>query len=198
MKVPKTSKITSRSSSITNAFIQAILPTKVWTDKEEAEALLILGMERPHLSCAYCGAETSEWDHLFPLVRDKRPTGFIHEIRNLVPSCGKCNHSKSGRDWHVWFRSRSGNSPTNRAIPDCDERYRRLERYVDWGKLQPMLFEELIDARELEDYWSVLQKLQDDMISAQKIADRLKPILQSSVARRSNSNFGNNTGLLNC
>ena len=190
LKIPKTSKITSRSSSITNAFIQAILPTKAWTEAEEAEALSILGMKRPNLFCAYCGAETSEWDHLFPLVRNKRPTGFIHEIRNLVPSCGKCNHSKSGKDWQVWFRSPNGKSPTSRGVLDRDERFTRLENFVSWGSLLPVSFEELIDARELDNYWIVLKRLQDDMISAQRIADRLKPMLQDSVTRRSNSSFG--------
>lgn len=185
MKVPKTAKITGRSSSITNAFIQAILPTKAWSDQEESTALGILGMERPILSCAYCGSETSEWDHLFPLVRNKRPTGFIHEIRNLVPACGRCNHSKSGANWDSWFQSSTSNSPTKRRIEDREKRFRRLEAFVEWGNLRPLEFDDLAgNVETLDEYWATLVKLQADMALAQKLADRLKPLLQAGLNSR--------------
>ena len=170
----KTLKITGRSSSMTNAFVQAILPTRRWSEAEEAEALGILGMVRPHLVCSYCGDPTSEWDHLFPLVRNKQPTGFLHEIRNLVPSCGRCNHSRSGRDWDAWFQSGNGNSPTKRGVPDREPRLARIQRFVAWGKLQPIPFEELAPAHEIESYWQMLRRLQADMVEAQKLADNLK------------------------
>jgi hypothetical protein len=32
--------------------------------------------------------------NLFLLVEEKEPIGYISEIRNLVPVCGKCNQSK--------------------------------------------------------------------------------------------------------
>ena len=184
MKAPKTSKITSRSSSITNAFIQAILPTGLWTEAEEVEALSRLGMARPVLACSYCGDTTSEWDHLFPLVRQKKPTGFIHEIRNLVPSCGRCNHSKSGGDWHVWFRNPNSNSPTKRNILDREKRFERLEEFVKWGALKAIPFHELVHEEELKSYWAVLDKVQIELAAAQRIADRLKPILQGSLDKR--------------
>jgi len=184
VKVPKTSKITSRSSSITNAFIQTILPTRSWSGVEEAEALGILGMARPALSCSYCGDATSEWDHLFPLVRHKQPTGFIHEIRNLVPSCGRCNHSKSGGDWDVWFQNPNSNSPTKRNVPDREDRFERLVEFVKWGDLTAIPFHELIDKEELNSYWRVLAQIQMDLAAAQQIANRLKPILQDSLNKR--------------
>ena len=43
-------------------------------------------------------------DHLRPLVKDKEPTGYISEIHNLVPSCGKCNQSKGNKEWKAWMR----------------------------------------------------------------------------------------------
>jgi len=46
---------------------------------------------------------TTDWDHLRPLVRNRRPTGFISEIKNLVPSCGPCNQSKGAADWKAWM-----------------------------------------------------------------------------------------------
>lgn len=138
-------------------------------------------MARPNLVCSYCGDATSEWDHLFPLVRNKRPTGYIHEIRNLVPSCGRCNHSKSGRDWDVWFRAERGRSPTSRRIPELEQRFARLEQFVAWGELQPIPFAELAPDIELQGYWLALDRLQAEMAEAQKLADTLKPLMQASL-----------------
>lgn len=74
MKVPQPAKITGRSSSITNAFIQAIIPTKPWSSDEEAEALLILGMKRPDTYTAR-------------IAEGKRPSGITYsrscETRSL-------------------------------------------------------------------------------------------------------------------
>jgi len=38
------------------------------------------------LQCSYCGTPATEWDHLRPLVMNKKPTGYISEIHNLVPA----------------------------------------------------------------------------------------------------------------
>ena len=96
-------KITSRASSITNSFVQAIVPTVEFSLEEQEKALAILGMTPNKLSCAYCGAATTDWDHLRPLVKNKRPTGYISELQNLVPSCGV-------------FRHRTGTPGRNRTI----------------------------------------------------------------------------------
>ena len=101
MKFRKPLTITSRSSSITNCFVQAIIRSIEPTDAEVDEALAVLGMSREERSCVYCGATATDWDHLRPLVKDRRPTGYINQIRNLVPSCGPCNQSKSGADWRM-------------------------------------------------------------------------------------------------
>jgi len=109
--MPKPMKITGRSSSITNAFINSIIPVIPPTEEEVKEALSILGMSKERFECAYCGATASEWDHLRPLVMDKQPTGYISEIHNLVPSCGKCNQSKGNKDWRTWMLSDAKLSP---------------------------------------------------------------------------------------
>jgi hypothetical protein len=88
MKFRKPLTITSRTSSITNSFVQAIIPDIEPTQEEWVEALQVLGMTPDGITCVYCGAAATDWDHLRPLVRNKRPTGYINEIRNRVPSCG--------------------------------------------------------------------------------------------------------------
>lgn len=73
------------------------------TEDEVREALEVLGMSESTVCCAYCGGPRTEWDHLNPLVRDKRPTGYVSEIHNLVPACGKCNQSKGSSSWETWM-----------------------------------------------------------------------------------------------
>src|SRR5262249_46649708 len=89
-RLPSVQTMVSRKSSITNAFVNAVIPVIPPTLEEVLQALTILGMEPTDVRCAYCGDKSSEWDHLRPLVLNKRPTGFITEIANLVPACGKC------------------------------------------------------------------------------------------------------------
>jgi len=78
--------VTGRSSSITNAFISAIVPVIEPTEEEELEALRTLQIDPANICCAYCGDKATEWDHLRAIVSDQRPTGYITEIANLVPS----------------------------------------------------------------------------------------------------------------
>jgi 5-methylcytosine-specific restriction endonuclease McrA len=77
--------------------VNSIIPVIDPSDAEIEEALNILKMEANNVRCSYCGDKATEWDHLRPIVKNKRPTGYISEIANLVPACGKCNQSKSGR-----------------------------------------------------------------------------------------------------
>lgn len=56
--------VTGRSSSITNAFINAIIPVIDPTEDEELEALAVLGLKPDNIRCVYCGDKTTEFDHL--------------------------------------------------------------------------------------------------------------------------------------
>ncbi len=75
-KMPKPMKITGRSSSITNSFINSIIPVVLPTEELVKEALSILNLLENY-QCSYCGAVATEWDHLRPLVVNKKPTGYI-------------------------------------------------------------------------------------------------------------------------
>ena len=80
------------------------------------EALAILGMDESSFCCSYCGDTASEWDHFRPLVKDRKPTGYISEIHNLVPACGKCNQSKGNKEWKTWMLSAAALSRKQRAF----------------------------------------------------------------------------------
>jgi len=131
-QLPKPMSVTGRSSSITNAFVSAIIPVIDPSEAEELEALNILGMDPNDIRCAYCGDRATEWDHLRPLVSAQEPTGCITEIANLVPSCGKCNQSKGKAQWCTWIESIARLSPTTRRTTDLKGRIARLEAYEKW------------------------------------------------------------------
>jgi hypothetical protein len=104
----------------------------------------------------YCGA--TEWDHFRPLVLGKRPTGYISEIKNLVPACGKCNQSKGNKNWKEWIESSAKLSPKTRGINDIDAKIIRLEQYELWGEEFPKItkldFEKLVGKDLWEKHWS--------------------------------------------
>jgi hypothetical protein len=130
--LPTAKTVTGRSSSITNAFIVAVVPVIEPTEAEELEALGILGMTPTSIRCAYCGDAHTEWDHLRPVVRGKEPTGYITEIANLVPACGKCNQSKGASYWKDWIQGPAKLSPKTRAVAGLEERIERLVAYEAW------------------------------------------------------------------
>ncbi|HEX7762882.1 MAG TPA: hypothetical protein VF433_04640, partial [Cellvibrio sp.] len=55
-RMPTPMKITGRSSTITNSFINSIIPIIPPTNEQVKEALEILGMSHEKFECAYCGA----------------------------------------------------------------------------------------------------------------------------------------------
>src|SRR5947209_1676947 len=90
-RMPGGFTITGRTTSIRNVFVAAIIPVVRPSIDEIRRALEILELNPCDLRCSYCSDQATEWDHLRPLVKDGKPTGYPSSIRNLVPSCGKCN-----------------------------------------------------------------------------------------------------------
>lgn len=180
MKNRKLLKITSRSSSITNSFVQAIIPSIEPTAAEVEEALAVLSMKLSHISCIYCGGRCSDWDHLRPLVRNKQPTGYINEIRNLVPSCGLCNQSKGGMDWRVWMEGTASGSPRSRGVVDVEERMARLDAYEKWGGLSPLPLGEMAGVGEWKLHWDYLGQIHELMREAQQHAEIVRESIRKS------------------
>jgi len=171
-KMPKPIKISGRSSSITNAFINSIIPVVPPNEEQVKEALTILGM-LDSFQCSYCGGIASEWDHLRPLVLNKKPTGYISEIHNLVPSCGKCNQSEGNKEWRRWMLSDASLSPQTRKIPDIDERIERLEKYENWYTPTNMNFELIAGSEMWDRHWKNWERVQELMRESQLIAEEI-------------------------
>ena len=172
----------SRKSSITNAFVNAVIPTIPPTTDEIDEALTILGMDPSNVRCAYCGERATEWDHLRPLVAKRRPTGFISEIGNLVPACGKCNQSKGGSDWRKWMVGKARLSPTGRGLPNIAERIANLERYERWRPATKIDLESIVGPDRWEHYWSLCEAVIDELRQCQEHADSLRATIVKRLA----------------
>lgn len=176
--MPKPGNIMGRSSSITNSFINAIIPVVPPTQEEVLEGLNILQLDPSDVRCAYCGDPATEWDHLRPLVFERRPTGYISEIANLVPACGKCNQSKGNKPWRNWIRSSASRSPESRGIPDIDKKVERLIAYENWRNIEPLDFASVVGTESWSHYWENWQRVLDEMRKSQEFAAELRNLIK--------------------
>ncbi|MFH1107894.1 MAG: HNH endonuclease [Planctomycetota bacterium] len=183
-QMPSVQTMLSRKSSITNAFVSALVPVNPPSLEEIDEALRILGMEAGDVRCAYCGDKASEWDHLRPLVLKRRPTGYISEIANLVPACGKCNQSKGNSAWREWMLSTSAPlSPTMRGLERVADRIARLEAYEQWRAPTRVDFESVLGCDGWKHYWSLYEGVIDQLRQCQQVADILRVKIGDSLQK---------------
>jgi hypothetical protein len=181
MRFKKALKITSRLSSVTNGFVQAIIPQRAPTDPEMTEALIALGMTPTNPRCVYCGAAATDWDHLHPLVRARRPTGYFHEIGNIVPACGPCNQSKGGQEWKVWMFGGARNSPRSKGVQNLEERAQVIEDYEHQSRATRLNFASIVPQQDWVDYWDRLSQIENLMRDTEILATRIAEKLQVEV-----------------
>ncbi|WP_312470312.1 HNH endonuclease [Neobacillus sp.] len=180
-QMPKQVNISARSSSITNSFVNGIIPYIYPTEMEVKEALGILELDADDLRCAYCGDKSTEWDHLRSIVKNKKPTGYISDIYNLVPACGKCNQSKGNKLWNEWIVSEAVLSPKIRMVDDLEGRIKCLTKYEKWGNVKPIDFESIVDADIWKEHWNNCEKLHEDMRKAQELAFAIKQKIKKNL-----------------
>lgn len=172
--MPNSVTIMGRSSSITNSFTNGIIPTIKPTDTEIKRALRILEQNKDDVRCVYCGDQKTEWDHLHPLIIGKKPTGYITEIANLVPACGKCNQSKRNSNWKEWMLGNAKKSPKTRNIPDLNKRVQLIEKYERHFKPQKIDLERIAGKTLWEKYMDAYDSIISQMESAQTIMEEIK------------------------
>lgn len=182
-RMPSFQTMVSRKSSITNAFVSAIIPAIVPSIEEIEESLRILDIDPSDVRCAYCGDRATEWDHLRPLVWKRRPTGFITEIANLVPSCGKCNQSKGNKPWREWMIGKARLSPTGRGIADVANRCAKLEAYEQWRRPTKVDFETILPAEEWDRYWGLCDEVIAELRRCQEVADSVRTRISQAIGR---------------
>ena len=182
-QMPSVQTMMSRKSSITNAFVNAVIPVVPPTHEEIAEALRILEQKLDDVRCTYCGDVTTEWDHFRPLVLNRRPTGYISEIANLVPACGKCNQSKGNKNWRVWMLSDAKLSPTGRKVQDVNLRIARLEAFEKWRAPVVVDFERILGKEEWERYWALCEGVIEEMRKCQLVAIELRDRVRVGIKK---------------
>lgn len=163
-----------------NVFVAAVVPSIVPGVEEIARVLEIFGLRPGHLRCSYCGGAATEWDHLRPLVAGGRPTGYPSSIKNLVPSCGRCNQSKGNKDWRAWIRSQARWSPASRGTPGLAERERRLAAFEAWAECEPVDMAGLAAAETWERYYGMLDEILAKMGQADALACKISGRAQAA------------------
>ncbi|WP_317416724.1 HNH endonuclease [Thermophilibacter provencensis] len=151
------------------------------SDEEIALALEALGMDALDVRCAYCGDPATEWDHLNAIVLGKRPTGYISEIHNLVPACGKCNQSKGNKPWRSWMFGPSPLSPASRGVGDIEE---RAEKIADYERRFPPVridFEAVVNGDLWKAYWDAHRDLIERMMRCEELATAVRAEISSQV-----------------
>ena len=179
-RMPRPVTITARSSSITNSFVNGVIPVILPTAEDVRAVLTILGMLGA-ANCAYCGDPHTEWDHLRPLVVAQRPTGYISEIQNLVPACGKCNQSKGNRGWREWMLSSARLSPKSRGVPDIAERIERLDALESWRSPTKVEFESVVSEELWNRHWQNHRKVLQAMREAEQTAAQIRASIAQSA-----------------
>lgn len=176
--MPKAVTIMGRSSSITNSFYNGIVPIIEPSEEEIRNALKTLEQTEENVTCVYCGDPKTEWDHLYPLIVNKRHTGYITEIANLVPACGKCNQSKGNSYWKEWIVSDAEKSPKTRKIKDLDKRIKIIENYDLTFPKKQIDVEALVGEDIWQKYQESYEKIILEMQKAQSIMDNIKSIIK--------------------
>jgi hypothetical protein len=151
-------KITGRSSSITSAFINSIIPVVP-------------------------PSSASEWDHLRPLVKDKKSSGYISEIHNLVLSCGTCNQSKGNNEWKTRIVGTAKLFPKARGIKGIPARVKRLEAYENSKAPTKMNFSAVVGQAVWARHHDNLLRVQSVMRESQELAAKSMLRLQMHTKR---------------
>lgn len=185
-KLPKGISLKDRTSSITNAKINGIIPCISPTEDEVKNALECLGQDPDgETLCVYCGSKSTEWDHLNPLIKNKKHTGYITEINNLVPACSICNSSKGNRDWKEWLTSDKGKrTPLNRDVSreSIDKSIERIEKYQKTHKPHRIDLEKIVSSEQWKEYEDSVTAILDAIEKAQETANSFKEKTQNAIS----------------
>lgn len=132
--------VQKRRTTLNHAFASAIAPTERYNAARVRDAIIALGQDPDEdLSCVYCGAPATTWDHLVGLVENSQLRGYGHQLGNLVPSCSRCNEKKGAKDWKEFVRSSEGSPQLAATKIEMLEAYlNRFAARVDLDRVKRM------------------------------------------------------------
>lgn len=180
-KLPTKSDLKSRTSTLNNAFAISITPYINPTFEETERLYECLQINEGQ--CAYCLGEANAVDHIKPLVTNGLPTGYITEIRNLVPCCAACNSAKGAKDFKVWYKEDKNIKRLHKkGMTDAqiEERYRIICAYMEQIP-EPINYQELLG----DDLWREYLARKTAMIKLlktdQEFCNKLSNIIKEKI-----------------
>ena len=169
LKYPSQDKISSRDSTVARSIASSIIPRIPCEEKDEEEAAKILGIIDPNKPvCVYCGRTATHLDHLHPLIQDKKPSGYISELANLVPCCGECNQKKGGKSWEEYMNSRYIIDNFSLGLKD------RINRLNEFTNKFPAKWIDFSQWKDFDIIWSHYDNIKNELDAAQKDIDNFK------------------------
>lgn len=182
-KMPHSVSVSGRTSTITKACVDGIIPKVTPTEEQVLEVLEMLGMSPDKVECAYCGGRCTTWDHFNSLVDNSIATGYFSEIYNLIPSCESCNSSRGNRYWRDWMLSDAPRSPKTRKVPDLENRIKHIEVFEEWSRkhITKLDMESIVGNELWEHYWKERDRLIQSLKEFNDMQKTIKRILQNKV-----------------
>lgn len=168
LKYPASDNVKNRKPTIARAMASTLAPRIPCSPAMEKKWWDIFCDEDGGLNCAYCGAEATHLDHLFPLIKDEFPTGYGTEPGNLVPCCSKCNSKKRNMGWEDYMDSES----CEHIDEGKEDRKDRIRRLIKEFKLNPTKWDEVEGFREA--WFDAINKCKEALNVAQTVAEDSK------------------------
>jgi 5-methylcytosine-specific restriction endonuclease McrA len=174
-KLGRTYRISNRTSTLRNAFAQAIAPSDIYDRNRIRNAIRDLKQDPDkELRCVFCGRSASSWDHLYPVVKDGEFYGYGNWLGNLVPCCTNCNSRKSGHTWSEFLKS---SDPNNFQAKE-----RILKKYYrKYGR--PRITPSKITRLSGKDIRH-LKRLREAIFERIKVADRVASVIHKKLQKR--------------
>ena len=186
IRIPGQVKINHRTSTIRGAFVKALIPSVPFSEEQLGAWAKQLNVDLNNdLICVYCGRHATVLDHFFPAVRKKLPTGFVTDLYNLVPSCSKCNESKSGSYWRDWMERSPAPGQLLRLSPqEIEDRISTLGKFEEWirDKITIIPFDKLANDELYISFFKDCEDLLDTFKTYQEKADVLKQNIIQKVS----------------
>ena len=180
-KMPTKSNLKGRTSTINNAFTISITPYIRPTEEEFYQMYKKLKLEPS--KCAYCLNEATTTDHLKPLVKNGLPTGYITNIKNLVPCCSSCNSSKGSKnfsDWYLQEKNKNRLYAMEFTDKQIEERYNiicKYEKELD----KPLDYEKILGKKLYNEYKERIEVMNKLLKKNQEFCDTLKEKIEKNL-----------------
>lgn len=180
-KMPSKSNLTGRISTINNAFAISITPY-IKPSEEEIEEMY-KNLKLKENECAYCLNEANSMDHLKPLVNNFLPTGYITNIKNLVPCCSSCNSSKGSREFVEWYNDEKNRQRLYKRGMTEEKIIERLKIIEEYEKNvdEPLDYSKILGEKLYKEYKEHRENLEKMLQKEQEFCNKLAEKIQKEL-----------------